>query len=86
MLNSDGKVDFGLLKYNSNELFERLPLFDEAPLNYYLEDQTEPWSKLAKAIISPFSNFRFYMEIAKHKMRERYDSALPFYYPKKKKL
>jgi len=27
-----------MIKYDSNELFERLPIFDEAPLNYYLED------------------------------------------------
>eukprot|EP00347_Sterkiella_histriomuscorum_P013808 403363286 len=80
LLNENGKVNFNLLKYDSNELFERLPVFEEAPLNFFYEDCQEPWTKLAKAIVSPYSNFRFHLEIAKNNMSQR--DKMPFYFPK----
>eukprot|EP00347_Sterkiella_histriomuscorum_P003239 403365054 len=80
LLNENGKVNFNILKYDSNELFERLPVFEEAPLNFFYEDCQEPWTKLAKAIVSPYSNFRFHLEIAKNNMSQR--DKMPFYFPK----
>ena len=67
-MDEKGKVKFDVLKYDSTILFENLPLFDEAPVNFFFDDTDKPWLKLAKAIVSPFSNFRYHLEIAKRNM------------------
>ncbi|CDW72816.1 UNKNOWN [Stylonychia lemnae] len=81
LLDDQGKVNFKYLKYNSSELFEKLPIFDEAMMNFNVDEFRDPWTKLAKAIVSPYSNFRFHLEIAKQNFKKQ--EQLPFFYPHK---
>ncbi len=79
LLNDNGKVRFDLLKYNSNELFNKLPLFNEGIPQYHEEDEVSPpWNLIATGILNPYSHEGFTLEMGKRKISGGDHVDMPF--------